>query len=230
MKTVTSLISKGSVVLLFMIWVGCFFIGEALVMLLIDALPPLSRWGTALIGSTLLLVPVFPILYLFVFRPLTTHITERKRAEEELRESKALIETVVENVPLMIFLKEATDPRFVICNRAGEELLGYDRKALLGRNNLDLFPPEQAAHFMAKDREVLDEEAGRLDIPEELILTGKKGQRLLHTRKVCIRGADGTTKFLLGISDDITERKPTETYGKMGREICGNQSSASSPH
>ncbi|MCX6696016.1 MAG: PAS domain S-box protein, partial [Methanoregula sp.] len=137
-------------------------------------------------------------------------ITERKRAEEELRESKALVDTVVENVPLMIFLKEAKDLRFVIFNRAGEELLGYDRKALLGKNNLDLFPPEQAAHFMTKDRDVLDGELNLLDIPEESILTAKKGLRLLHTRKVCIRGADGTTKFLLGISEDITERKKAE--------------------
>jgi PAS domain S-box-containing protein len=137
-------------------------------------------------------------------------ITLRKVAEEALRESKALTDAVVENVPLMIFLKEATDLRFVIFNKAGEELLGYDRKALLGKNNLDLFPPEQAAHFMAKDREVLDGEAGMLDIPEESILTAKKGLRLLHTRKVCIRGGDGTTKFLLGISEDITERKELE--------------------
>ena len=135
---------------------------------------------------------------------------KRKLAEAELLESKALVDAVVENVPLMIFLKEATDLRFVIFNRAGEELLGYDRKALLGKNNLDLFPPEQAAHFMAKDREVLDGEAGMLDIPEEPILTAKKGQRLLHTRKVCIRGADGATKYLLGISEDITERKRAE--------------------
>jgi PAS domain S-box-containing protein len=146
-----------------------------------------------------------------------TDITERKQAESqreaallELLEAKALIDAVIENVPLMIFLKEAADLRFVIFNRAGEELLGYDRRALLGKNNLDLFPPEQAAQFMAKDREVLDGEAGMLDIPEEPILTARKGQRLLHTRKVCIRSADGITKYLLGISEDITERKQAE--------------------
>jgi len=137
-------------------------------------------------------------------------ITARKRAEVNLKESKELTEAVVENVPLMIFLKEAVDLRFVIFNRAGEELLGYDRKVLLGKSDLDLFPPEQAAHFMAKDREVLDGESDILDIPEEPILTAKKGQRLLHTRKVCIKGADGATKYLLGISEDITERKQAE--------------------
>ena len=143
-------------------------------------------------------------------RVVVVDISERKQAEAELMESKGLIDTVVENIPLMIFLKEATDLRFVIFNRAGEELLGYDRQAFLGKNNLDLFPPEQAAHFMAKDREVLNGEAGLLDIPEEPILTAKKGQRLLHTHKVCIRGADGNTKYLLGISEDITERKQAE--------------------
>jgi PAS domain S-box-containing protein len=141
---------------------------------------------------------------------INVDITERKKTEEDLRQSKALIEAVVENVPLMIFLKEAADLRFVIFNRTGEELLGYDRKDLLGKNNLDLYPPDQAANFMAKDREVLDGEAGFLDIPEEPINTAKKGQRLLHTRKVCIRGGDGITKFLLGISEDITDRKKAE--------------------
>jgi len=157
---------------------------------------------------------VFPLmdnygkLERFVF--MHENITSRKRAEEDLRESKALVDAVVENVPLMIFLKEAKDLRFVLFNRAGEELLGYDRKALLGKNDLDFFPPEQAAHFMTKDRDVLDGDLNLLDIPEESILTAKKGLRLLHTRKVCIRGADGTTKFLLGISEDITERRQAE--------------------
>jgi PAS domain S-box-containing protein len=137
-------------------------------------------------------------------------ITERKQADRELLEAKKLVDSIVENIPLMIFLKEAQDLKFVVFNRAGEELLGYDRKALLGKNNLDLFPPEQAAQFMAKDREVLDGKAGILDIPEEPILTAKQGQRLLHTRKICIKGADGVTKYLLGISEDITERKRAE--------------------
>lgn len=134
-------------------------------------------------------------------------ISERKQMELELQKSKALFEAVVENVPLMIFLKEATDLRFVLFNRAGEELVGYDRETFLGKNNLDLFPPEEAANFMAKDREALAMESGVVDIPEEPITTAKKGLRFLHTRKVSIRGGDGVSKFLLGISEDITDRK-----------------------
>lgn len=137
-------------------------------------------------------------------------ITNSKQKNQELVESKNFLESVIENVPLMIFLKEAKDLRFEILNRAGEELLGYDRKALLGKNDSDFFTPEQAAGFIAKDRQVLDGKAGFLDIPEEPISTAKKGDRLLHTRKICIRGADGEPKYLLGISEDITERKRAE--------------------
>ena len=138
-------------------------------------------------------------------------VTERKRAEMELLEAKALVETIVEHIPLMIFLKEATDLRFVIFNRAGLELLGYDRKALIGKNDLDFFPPEQAAHFMAKDRETLAGH-GVVDIPEEFIQTAKKGLRVLHTRKISIMGGDGIAKYLLGISEDVTESKKSEAH------------------
>ena len=88
-------------------------------------------------------------------------------------------------------------------------MVGYPRKDLLGKNDLDFFPPEQASWFITKDREVLASGA-MLDIPEEPILTAGRGERLLHTRKVSIKGLDGTPKYLLGISEDITERKQTE--------------------
>ncbi len=163
-------------------------------------------------------------------RMIGTHldITERKNAENEMKESKILVDAIIENIPDMIFLKEAKDLRFVVFNRAGEELLGYDRKDLLGKNNLDLFPPEQAAHFMAKDRETLNGENQMVDIPEELIQTAKKGQRVLHTKKVSIKGADGTAKYLLGISEDITDRKQIEALlAQRNTQIANLQTTSS---
>jgi PAS domain S-box-containing protein len=136
-------------------------------------------------------------------------ITERRQAEQELRDSKLLVESVLENVPLMIFLKEAKDLSFVMFNRAGEEILGRDREVFLGRSDLDFFPSEQAAFFISKDRAALASNQV-LDIPEEPILTAHRGQRWLHTRKVTLRGADGKPKYLLGISEDITERRLAE--------------------
>ena len=143
-------------------------------------------------------------------RGLEVDIAGRIQAEKALKESKALTDAVLENVPLMIFLKEAASLKFVMFNRAAEGLLGYDRRNLIGKSDRDFFPREQAEFFLTKDREVLDGESGYLDIPEEWVTTANYGQRLLHTRKLRIQGPDGSTRFLLGISEDITEQKVAE--------------------
>ena len=140
---------------------------------------------------------------------ILTDITDQKLIEENLRRSEVFISSVLENLPNMIFVKDAKDLRFLRFNKVGEELLGYRRDELLGKSDYDIFPKEEADFFTAKDREVL--RSGRLlDIPEEPIQTKEHGLRLLHTKKIPICSADGTLQYLLGISEDITDRKQAE--------------------
>jgi PAS domain S-box-containing protein len=140
---------------------------------------------------------------------ILTDITDQKLIEENLRRSKIFIDSVLENLPSMIFVKDAKDLRFLRFNKAGEELLGYRRDELLGRNDYDIFPKEEADFFITKDREVL-RSGCLLDIPEEPIQTRGNGLRFLHTKKIPICGTDGTPQYLLGISEDITDRKQAE--------------------
>ncbi|HPB14541.1 MAG TPA: PAS domain S-box protein, partial [Smithellaceae bacterium] len=136
-------------------------------------------------------------------------ITERRRAEEEIQKANALLNSIVENIPNMIFLKDAGELRFTRFNRAGEELLGHSRDDLLGKNDYDFFPKEQADFFTQKDREVL---RGKVivDIQEEPLQTRDRGERILHTKKVPILNANGEPEYLMGISEDITDRKRAE--------------------
>ena len=136
-------------------------------------------------------------------------ITDFKRAEDELKRMNTFSDSIVENIPDMIFLKDAKELRFVRLNRAGEDLLGHSRDDLQGKNDYDFFPKERADLFTERDREVL---RGKVleDIPEESIQTRNKGERTLHTKKVPILNANGEPEFLLGISEDITERKKSE--------------------
>ncbi|MBN1828020.1 MAG: PAS domain S-box protein, partial [Deltaproteobacteria bacterium] len=136
-------------------------------------------------------------------------ISERKRQEDELQRMNAFLDSIVENIPDMVFLKDVRDLRFIRFNRAGEDLLGYSRNDLLGKNDYDFFPKDQADLFTEKDREVLDGKE-LVDIPEESIQTRNRGMRILHTKKVPILDASGEPTCLLGISEDITERKQAE--------------------
>ncbi|HAJ25704.1 MAG TPA: hypothetical protein DCG53_00390 [Syntrophus sp. (in: bacteria)] len=145
-------------------------------------------------------------------------ITDRRRAEEELLRMNILLDSIVENIPDMIFLKDARELRFVRFNQAGEELLGHLRDHILGKNDYDFFPKEQADFFTEKDREVLLRK-NIVDIPEEPIQTRNKGERILHTKKVPILNMNGEPEYLLGISEDITERKRAEeALNKAERE------------
>jgi len=155
------------------------------------------------------------------FAKITRDLTERKKAEEKLRNSNIFLDSVLENMPNMVFVKDAKELRFVRFNRAGEQLLGFAKSDMIGKNDYDFFTKDQADSFTKKDRAVL-ESNGVVDIAEEEINT-KAGKRWLHTRKISIKDEKGIPIYLLGISEDITERREKEErIKKLNRELGKN--------
>jgi PAS domain S-box-containing protein len=132
-------------------------------------------------------------------------ITDQMKVQAELKQSQGFLHAIVENIPDMIVVQDINDLRFIKFNKAGEELLGYSREELLGKSVYDLFPEDQANFYTRKDREVLNRREG-VDIPEETVKTRHKGQRILSTRKIPILDDAGQPQYLLGVSEDITEK------------------------
>ena len=133
-------------------------------------------------------------------------ITEQLRVKGELKHSQVLLDSIVENMPAMVFLKRADDFCFELINQAGEQLLGYSRNELLGKTVYDLFPKEQADSLTRKDKETLDSRLP-VEIPEEPIKIADGGEKWLRTFKIGLYDDEGRPTHLLGISVDISEQK-----------------------
>jgi len=139
-----------------------------------------------------------------------------RRSQEELEKRSAevtstnrFLDSLIENIPNMVFIKDVPDLRFIHLNRAGEDLLGRPRSEVLGKTDRELFSPEEADHFETEDRQVLAR--GTVgDIPEEAIHTLDRGVRILHTKKVPVLDEQGKARHLLGISEDVTEQRAME--------------------
>ena len=144
----------------------------------------------------------------YIFIAFLKDISARKLLEKEIVESKQFLDSIVVNIPSMIFVKDAKKLSFIRLNKAGEKLLGYDEKDLIGKTDYEIFSKEVADLMVEKDKNVLANKE-LIDIPEEPVDT-KRGRRWLHTQKIPITDDKGTPVYLLGISQDITERREME--------------------
>jgi diguanylate cyclase (GGDEF)-like protein/PAS domain S-box-containing protein len=133
-------------------------------------------------------------------------VTERQRAEKELRRTQEFLDTVIENVPAMLFAKEPEDHRYILINRAGEKLLGVCRDDVIGKTDYDLFSKEEADAFFLRDQEVLRGDDLQI-VEEETIHTRHNGVRDFVTKRLAVDSRDGKSKYLLGVAEDVTERK-----------------------
>ncbi|HEX7561179.1 MAG TPA: diguanylate cyclase [Candidatus Humimicrobiaceae bacterium] len=119
-----------------------------------------------------------------------------------------LFNSIIDNIPIMLFLKDAKELKFKMINKAAEELLGFSRNEMLGKTDYEIFPENQADFFNKKDREVISNK-GNLFIKEEKI--SSKGKTLiLSTKKIPILDENCEPLYLLGISENITERRQLE--------------------
>ena len=160
-----------------------------------------------------------------------TKVTDRSGVVQAHDGSRSFLDAIVEHIPAVVVVKDAAELRFVRVNRAGQELLGFTNDELMGKSDEDLLAPHDAIARMTADREVL--RAGTLvDLPAEAVVGPDGTTRILHTRKIPVMGDDGQPRFLLAISEDVTEWEvstqeqeklftPFERLGADGSEIEG---------
>ncbi len=144
---------------------------------------------------------------------VATHkdITLRVSAERELARNKAFLDTVIETVPATIFVKDAREFRYRLINRAGERFFGVPRESMLGKSAAEVFQPAVAEEIEAFDRSLIRKESnGRLERRDvELELPGRT-IRTANMVRLLIRDALGNPEYIVGVIEDLTERKMSE--------------------
>ncbi len=135
-----------------------------------------------------------------------TDITERKRAEDKLQESRDYLDKIINSIGDPIFVKNRLH-QFALVNNAFCALLGHSFEEIIGKTDYNFFPAEQVAVFLENDEQVF--ETGKENLNEETI-TGSDGiDRTIITKKTLYTDTSGN-KFNVGIIRDISERKRME--------------------
>jgi diguanylate cyclase (GGDEF)-like protein/PAS domain S-box-containing protein len=127
----------------------------------------------------------------------------------KLGRTQNFLDNIIENMPVSVAVKDARDRCYVLINRTAEAIFGIARGDLIGRPTDDPSGKEAANDLFPLAAEALrTRELQTID--EHVVHTHHNGTRILTTRNLSIPDETGEQRYLLSLSEDITERKQAE--------------------
>jgi PAS domain S-box-containing protein len=140
---------------------------------------------------------------------------QRARSIEALRASEQRMEAILDNSPLMVFLKDR-DERYLFTNRTFELQFGLSSRQAIGKTDAELFPHDQAKAFQAHDQEVFRSGA---PLEFEEVARYEDGEHTSIVVKFPLRSPDGAIYAVCGIVTDVTERKRAEEGARRWQQV-----------
>src|SRR5579864_988489 len=142
---------------------------------------------------------------------VATHedITERKRAERELERTRLFLDTIIENVPSPIIVKEPASLKYLKITATTEKFLGVDRNLLLGKTSREVMPAGTAEMIEGHDQNLLNS-SKPIFLDEHAVVTPGNGIRIVTATRLPVMGPDGKPQYLIAVIHDHTERKRDE--------------------
>lgn len=155
---------------------------------------------------------------------LEQEIAERKKAERALRESDERLQSILDNSPACIYIKD-TNGCFRLVNRKFEKLFHVDRDSIIGLSGFDICSREIAEAWHQNDEEVL--RLGRaIQVEEEAC--HDDGLHSYLSLKFPLLSTKGKIYAVCGISSDITARKQAELLLQQAKESAESANRAKS--
>jgi two-component system cell cycle sensor histidine kinase/response regulator CckA len=144
-------------------------------------------------------------------------VTDRRRVESDLWESRRMLQLVLDTIPVRVFWKDL-NLNYLGCNRPFALDSGLSSpQELIGRNDYMMGWAAQAERYQTDDREVIERDVPKLNY-EEPQTTPDGGQIWLRTSKIPLRDAEGRVAGVLGTYEDITARKQAEEAIRSAKE------------
>lgn len=136
-------------------------------------------------------------------------ITKQRELESELRRRETFLTTLIDNLPVALFCQDGSDNlKIVHWNKMAEEIWGVPKRDALGKPSSELF---ERFHERLQEADLALLQRGEpVELAEEPVDSGNRGIIYLQTKKVPVRDEVGKPRYLLGISEDITDRKKLE--------------------
>ena len=132
---------------------------------------------------------------------LVSDITERREADNRLRQSEALYQSLVANLPQCIMRKDR-DGRFIFVNQRFAEMLHAKPADVIGRTDFDFYPPAMAEKFTVDDRRVMA--SGQMFETIEENLTANGVLHDVQVLKIPVRDPSGEVNGVQCIFWDVT--------------------------
>lgn len=141
---------------------------------------------------------------------VVTDRTEINRAYRQASDTRSLLDSIVSSLPIGVFVKDMGDGgRYILYNAACGDIVGFEPSYIVGKQDTAIFRDEQAGQFMAQDDQAMA--ASEVLAFEEDVVRSDGTTRTIRTMKRAIPTVDGSpSRFLVGISQDITERRSYE--------------------
>ena len=136
-------------------------------------------------------------------------ITEQQLAKVRLEQTRKFLNSIVENVPAPIVVKDPDKGTFVLVNHAYEKFMGLPRERLMGKTVFDVFPPTDAELIAKYDNEAI-KFSKRVISAELSVVTPTNGSRIVTTTRLVVLDENDKPHYVIAMIDDVTEKRKAE--------------------
>ncbi len=133
-------------------------------------------------------------------------VTQAREAAAEVASTRQFLDSVIENAPSPIIVKDARSLQHVLINRAAEAFLGVARSSVIGKTVEQIYSLQSAAYISGQNQFVLQNRK-EVSYAEHRFETPGNGARYATSKRIPIFDEKGDPRYILTVFDDTTERR-----------------------